>query len=151
MKADTVLVALLLASCGGGSAAGTHESTTTSTTGGAVALTTPEVLAIFDRSCASGCHTHTDGDPAATEHGAYFDTQADVERLMDSYGVGIADSGLSSLLAWIERDGELRIGRARVLMPPEGSGHPPITREEARAIRAWFAAARGYTRASTRE
>lgn len=139
-----VLVAALAIGGGGGARetpAQTTSTTSESTSEPAAAATTDEVLAVFDRSCARGCHAHTGGDPAATENGAYFDTQADVERLMDSYGVGIADSGLTSMLAWIERDGELRIGRARVLMPPAESGRPPITRDEAHRILAWRRAA----------
>ncbi len=124
-----------LASCGGAPAR-VHESTTPETT---ATLTTAQVLTIFERSCAS-CHRHEGGDPAAVENHAYLDTEADIRRLMSSNGVGIAQSGLLSLLAVIERDGELRIGTARVLMPPEGSDDPPITREEARQIRDWYLA-----------
>jgi hypothetical protein len=127
----------VIASCGGRPPE-THDTVPTPVA--ATALTTPEVLAIFERSCA-GCHRHEGGDPAAVEHGAYFDTEADIRRLMSSYGVGIAQSGLMSMLATLERDGELRIGTARELMPPEGSAQPPISRVEARQIRDWQLAA----------
>jgi hypothetical protein len=124
-------------------AAASHDtatSTSTSTsTSGATALTTADVLAVFDRSCA-GCHRHQGGDPAAVENGAYFDTEADIRRLMSSYGVGIAQSGLMTMLTYLERDGELRIGAAHELMPPEGSAQPPISRVEARQIRDWYLA-----------
>lgn len=131
--------AALLTSCGGGTAGSSTASTTAATSGGTQApITTSEMLAIFQRSCA-GCHRHDGGDPAAVENGAYFDTEEDVRRLMYSYGVGIAESGLLSLVAYIERDGELRIGQSRVLMPPAGTS-PPITREEAHQILLWWQA-----------
>jgi mono/diheme cytochrome c family protein len=140
MRAALVLALLgALAGCGGatsssGTTAATHDESASSTP----APTTAEVMALFERSCA-GCHRHEGGDPSAVENGAYFDTEADIRRLMDSYGVGIAESGLVSLVAYIERDGELRIGTARVLMPPAGTS-PPITREEARRILRWWQA-----------
>lgn len=133
-NALAIATCLALASCGG-AAVETQQASSTPAAA-AAPLTTREVLAIFARSCA-GCHRHEGGDPAAVENGAYFDTEADIRRLMSSYGVGIAQSGLMSMLSTLERDGELRIGTARALMPPEGSAQPPISRVEARQIRDW--------------
>jgi hypothetical protein len=69
----------------------------------------------------------------------YFETDEEIRRMADSYGVGDTPHGLWSIIGPREVGRDIVVGpHDDVPMPPPGSGYPPWTPEEAGRFGAWI-------------
>ncbi len=151
----------LIAGCGGGrhyqeddswAQEHTSDSTSTSTSGdvdagvdaGSADPRRDRAMALLARSC-TPCHRRAAPiDPDATARGVYLETEDDIRQHTSTYTVGNTPTNLAAIVGQRAEGYELMVGPdMRSPMPPRGSSYPPLTVEEAQAIRDWIQAIHG--------